>query len=119
MRSSYLLYSDFYKIEEWCQKVRFVLDGEVPYMVGSSITRSDYRDIDIRVILSDRIFDRRFKIKEKLLFANLCFSMWGQSATGLPVDFQFQRRTEANELYGGMKRNPLGLRTIDSFHHLA
>ena len=34
-RGSYLLLSDFERLEEWCRLVRVVFDGECPYLVGS------------------------------------------------------------------------------------
>ncbi|MBD3781678.1 MAG: hypothetical protein IE926_01800, partial [Micrococcales bacterium] len=39
-------------------------------------------------------------------------SEWVGSVSGLPVDFQIQRMTEANEAYAGEFRNPLGLRVM-------
>jgi hypothetical protein len=39
---------------------------------------------------------------------NRAISTWGQRETGLPIDFQVQRQTEANRDFGGCIRNPLG-----------
>jgi len=37
------------------------------------------------------------------------------SLTGMPIDFQVQRRTEANEKHPGKMRNPIGLRSMVNF----
>jgi hypothetical protein len=84
--------------------------------------RVDYRDVDVRVILKDKAFDRMFgKIaddhgeahgdpRRQLICAAL--SEWISNVSGLPVDFQIQRMTEANQAYAGELRNPLGVRVM-------
>jgi hypothetical protein len=109
-RSSYLLLSDFERLEEWCQKVRVVFDGATPFLVGSALTKADYRDVDLRLILPDRVFDRYYAGVFKVRLINRAVSIWGQRETGLPIDFQIQRMTEANAGFGGEYRNPMGLR---------
>ena len=37
----------------------------------------------------------------------MAISELGRQMTGLPVDFQIERQTEANELFGGQIRQPL------------
>lgn len=89
------------------------------YLVGSSQERRDYRDVDVRCMLPDDEFDRMFpgavgmgngtgRIDARLLATNLAFSAYLSQQSGLPVDFQFQRTTEANASFGGRPRNPLG-----------
>lgn len=86
--------------------------GEVPYQVGSSLDRKDWRDVDVRLILDDDDFDRRFgpnrsaETNRKLAAVTLAFAALGKAMTGLPVDFQIQRTTDANKLYPG-KRSAL------------
>lgn len=109
-RSSFLLMSDFERLEEWCRSVSIVFDGEVPYMVGSVNHTADFRDVDLRLILRDAVFDRWWRNPVKVRLVNRAISTWGQRETGLPIDFQVQRMTEANEAYGGEYRNPMGLR---------
>jgi hypothetical protein len=36
-------------------------------------------------------------------------SEWLAKRSGLPIDFQIQRRTDANKEYGGQLRNAIGL----------
>lgn len=104
---------------------RFVWEafGGGVYLVGSSITRRDFRDVDIRVILDDAEFDRMFPSLKPTTttdaegkttvsvpttqlnakWALLCssISLWLSQHSGLPVDFQIQRQTQANEQHKG------------------
>lgn len=110
-RGSYLLLADFERLEEWCRLVSEVFDGDVPYLVGSVNQRPDFRDVDLRLILADDAFDAQFGARPvKVRMLNRAISTWGQRETGLPIDFQVQRQTEANAAYGGDFRNPMGLR---------
>lgn len=109
-RASHLLLTDFERLEEWCRLVRIVFDGHVPYLVGSANERRDYRDVDLRLILPDAVFDRYWSDRVKVRLAGRAISTWGQRETGLPIDFQIQRRTEANEAFPKGFRNPMGTR---------
>lgn len=72
-----------------------------PYLVGSVTERPDYRDVDVRTILADDEFDALFGSRPELwsLFC-LAVSAYLAQQTGLPVDYQVQRLTEANERSG-------------------
>lgn len=108
-RASYLVLADFDRLEDWCRMVRAVFDS-CPYLVGSATERKDYRDVDIRIILADETFDAIYKDNPlKVLFTNRAISSWGQRETGLPVDFQVQRQTEANAQFS-KSRNAMGIR---------
>lgn len=79
------------------------------YLVGSVMERADFRDVDLRCILDDDDFEQRFggqRVRLRLL--NAALSEWITARTGLPIDFQFQSRTEA-EQYKGRPRNPMGI----------
>lgn len=88
------------------------------YHVGSSLQRRDWRDVDVRCILPDDEYDRLFPLAvvgvhsqfrdARLLAMNAAFSEWLRKACGLPVDFQFQRQTQANEEFPGT-RSALGM----------
>lgn len=88
------------------------------YLVGTAQTGGEYRDVDVRTMLADEDFDAIFGTRIDL-WESYCFAVaaWLKTATGLPIDYQVQRRTQANEKYstpGG--RNPLGLeRTVRRF----
>ena len=88
------------------------------YHVGSSLHRRDWRDVDVRCILPDDEYDRVFPLSTvgvhsqfrdaRLMAMNAAFSEWLRKASGLPVDFQFQRQTEANAEFPGT-RSALGM----------
>jgi hypothetical protein len=107
-RASYLIQSDFERLEDWGKLVRRVFNGDFPYLVGSALTKSDYRDVDLRVIVDDETFDALYGDLVRVRLLNRAISIWGQQETGLPIDFQIQRMTEANAEFGGMERNPMG-----------
>ena len=95
----------------WLQKFGVIIHdyfGHVPYHVGSSLERKDWRDVDVRLILPDDEFDAMFgRIKNtantKLAAITLAFSALGKEMTGLPIDFQIQPQTWANEHYPEMR----------------
>ncbi len=87
--------------------------GRVPYQVGSSLDRKDWRDVDVRLILSDDEFAEQFgdifrssETDPKLAAITLAFAALGSQMTGLPIDFQIQPQSHANKLYPG-KRSAL------------
>jgi hypothetical protein len=89
--------------------------GHNIYLVGSSLIKRDYRDVDIRCILSDEEFDRIFPELENAYMYNglwslMCssISLWLSQHTGLPIDFQIQKMSKANENEKGT-RVALGL----------
>jgi hypothetical protein len=80
--------------------------GYSAYQVGSSLGSRDYRDVDVRVILGDEEFAAMFGTAKFPLSAcddgkwkGICmaFSALGCRITGLPIDFQVQPQTWANE----------------------
>lgn len=91
--------------------------GEVCYQVGSSTERTTYRDVDVRMIMDDKKFDALFGERggsSSLFWSIMCASIseWLNRRTGLPVDFQIQRRTECNQQHNGV-RNGMGMFTED------
>lgn len=87
------------------------------YLVGSALTRKDWRDVDVRHIISDDEFKQRFGEFEQpydrnhfLRAFNLGVSEWMRRHSHLPVDYQVQPITKANELYPSPAnpRNSLG-----------
>jgi len=81
--------------------------GEPPFHVGSSLTqKSGWRDVDVRLILRDEVYALMGLGKPNFPFRNgkwvalcLAFSALGKEMTGLPIDFQIQQMTRANEEY--------------------
>lgn len=108
-RSSFLTVSQQYDLNVVCRPLA-VLFGYGVFHVGSSLERADYRDVDLRCILSNDEYDRMFagdKEGKRVKFLNVAISEWVQSRTGLPIDFQFQREAEANAEFTG-RRNGVG-----------
>jgi hypothetical protein len=107
----------YYELNEACRSLTDVFGHHV-YLVGSSIKKRDFRDVDVRCMLPDEDFDRFFGSVQNpshnpyLSLLTISISAWLKARTGLPVDFQFQRRTEANRDYAraeGNDRQALGL----------
>lgn len=88
---------------------------EIPYHVGSSLFGKQWRDVDVRVMLDDEAYksigfgDPKHP-HQNLKWVSLClaFSELGKRMTGLPIDFQIQQTTLANEQYRG-PRSALGI----------
>ncbi|MEV7389594.1 hypothetical protein [Streptomyces sp. NPDC091215] len=90
--------------------------GEYAYLVGSAAVGKTWRDVDVRLMLADDDFDQLFpdhvnpgRCDGRWSLLCAAISELGQQRTGLPIDFQIQRTTEANDLYGGGVRQALGL----------
>lgn len=83
--------------------------GHVPYQVGSSLHTKDWRDVDVRLILPDDEFAVRFgsnrssETNPRLAAITLAFAALGEQMTGLPIDFQIQPESYANEHYPDMR----------------
>lgn len=99
--------------------------GESGYLVGSSqITGPGFRDVDIRVMVTDAEFARMFpatpwqtgrRHNDPCWRAQmLAWTMLGRQLTGLPIDFQVERLSESDALWPTEPRNPLGLWTYGS-----
>jgi hypothetical protein len=87
--------------------------GAMPYHVGSSIHGKAWRDVDVRIMLDDDRFDALFPgyadyRQRDAWWSLLCaaLSELGRQRTGLPLDVQVQKVSEANEKFPG-PRNPL------------
>ena len=107
-RASYLTVAQQYNLNCVCSGFRLI--GFGLYHVGSSLTRPDYRDVDLRCIIGDSEYDEAFRIGGDRFrkFIETAISEWISARTGLPIDFQFQRMTQANEEFKG-PRNWVGL----------
>ena len=68
--------------------------------VGSSLSRDDYRDVDLRVVLDDasrRVLAAIIDLDD----LHMLLSRWGQQVTGLPIDCQTQEQSEhRREMFG-------------------
>lgn len=110
-RRTHLSTLELHELDEACGPVRQAF-GTPPYLVGSALEKADFRDVDVRLILDDEEFDRLFTGRKEL-WGFLCraIATYLRARTSLPIDFQIQRQTEANEKHD-KPRNPLGTRTL-------
>ena len=89
--------------------------GTPPYHVGSSLHGKKWRDVDVRLMLDDEKYDAMFGAPhvnehscDKWVALCMAFSELGRKMTGLPIDFQIQRSTQANAKYP-CTRSALGI----------
>lgn len=113
-RANYVAAPAFFSLNHACLVINKALDGFGCYLVGSSIERRDYRDVDVRYIMDDADYDRMFRNEDgwlNPLWSLMCtsISLWLSQQSGLPVDFQIQRQTQANAEHHGRPRHALGL----------
>ena len=109
-RHRHLTTFDLFRLDLACRPLAVLAEGPGGVYLVGSVERGedDFRDVDVRMILPDEQFDRLFG-HSSLLWETFCFAWTGhlRADTGLPIDFQVQRQTEANENHDG-PRNSLG-----------
>lgn len=115
-RTNYIGVPESYLLDQAASVVNHAF-RDVCYLVGSATKGKTYRDVDVRLIMLDGKFDTLFGTESYShnpfwVLLTTSISSWFQERTGLPVDFQIQRMTDANSRYGsntGNIRHPLGL----------
>lgn len=111
---SYLSTLELHELDEACHPI-FEGFGTPPYLVGSASERADFRDVDVRLILADKEYDALFRKRPELwALLSRVITTFLRARTNLPVDFQIQRRTEANAKHH-KPRNALGLRALSNY----
>jgi hypothetical protein len=102
------------RLEEFGSQVWHAF-GTPPYLVGSALEGKGWRDVDVRLILTDDEYEamglghpQRTHVNGKWAALCLAFSALGKEMTGLPIDFQIQQQTWANKHYDG-PRSALGV----------
>lgn len=111
-RTAHLTTADLYNLDVACKLIGRAFEGP-PYLVGSAMDSRDFRDVDVRLILDDTQFDSLFSRRPAQLWELLSLALgdYLRQRTGLPIDFQIQRQTEANAKHA-KPRNPLGMSRI-------
>jgi len=102
-------------LNEFGSRVWDAFDHEC-YHVGSSLeNKTGWRDVDVRLMLDDEVYEKMGfgdpqypHHNAKWVAMCFAFTALGKEMTGLPIDFQIQQRTEANEKFKG-KRSCLGI----------
>lgn len=104
-----------FALEEECKKLNAAFDGFGCYVVGSALERADWRDVDVRLILSDEEFavlfpnaGQNWEHDPRWTLLVIAISERLSKVTGLPIDFQFQPQTHANKAHPG-PRNAVGM----------
>lgn len=109
-RATYLLLSQLGKLDMWGRELKYILHTEVTqygvFLVGSALKRANYRDVDIRHIISNDDFLKMFNIID-IGYFNQTVSLWGQQVTGLPIDYQIQSIDSIDNKVPGYK-HPIG-----------
>ncbi len=94
--------------------------GHHAYQVGSSLAeKGGWRDVDVRMILPDDEYAAYFgdpftkdHNTSRLMMWDLAWTALGHRMTKLPIDFQFQPWTRANDEFDGV-RSALFILTSD------
>lgn len=107
-RTDSLTTVQMYHLDQACDLVRRALN--TPYLVGTAGSGGPYRDVDVRVMLDDDEYAAVCPTRERWELLCLSISAYLSERTGLPIDFQIQRLTEATERYAKGTRNPLGMK---------
>lgn len=107
MRATHLQLTDMRLLQAWGHDVGAMFRAHMPYLVGSSLTRADFRDVDVRLLLPDKDY-AKLKRRVDIQQLGVTVSLWGQRVTTLPIDFQIQQRTAANDRHPG-RRIPLAM----------
>lgn len=111
-RPDYLPRETLFGLHHACAHIERAYGGYGCYLVGSVLSRHDYRDVDVRCILSDDEFEALFPkdadgLRPRWMLMSMALSAWLRYLTDLPIDFQFQKQTVANEKHKG-PRSSLG-----------
>jgi len=111
-------------LDQACWPIRSAFVDEVRlaglYLVGSTVkgdNSAGQRDVDVRLMLDDHRYAALTDAVgiDAVRFLNIAIGQYLASMTGLPIDFQIQQTTAANEQHGGGWRNPVGTRGLDRF----
>lgn len=111
--ASYLSPHEMFRLDLACKPIVEAF-GHAPYLVGSVMQRPDYRDVDVRLILPDEEYDQVVTSPSMRTMLSVAFTAYLREATGLPIDFGVQRRTQANAAHPNW-RNPLGRRSLTAW----
>lgn len=119
-RANYLPAPAYFKLEQACRIINDAFGEFGCFLVGSSMQRRDWRDVDVRFIMENEDFDRLFpgvgntNPSKCAMWSLMCVTIadWLSNQTGLPVDFQIQRQDMANAEHApsdGHARSALGI----------
>jgi len=109
-----------HRLDLACKHISAVFGGfSGPFLVGSvqQRTAGPTSDVDLRLILADDDYDALMAGTPDGFATLLDFALsaYVRELTGLPIDFQVQRQTQANQRHAGKQRNPLGRRDLTNW----
>lgn len=114
-KANYVGAPAIFALELECQHICKALGGFGCYLVGSALERPDWRDVDLRYIMADDEFRVLFpdagdfwEQDARWLLLTVSISERLSRITRLPIDFQIQPQTRANERHPG-PRHSMGL----------
>lgn len=107
-----------YALEMAIQPIKDAFDCYGIYLVGSALEHANWRDIDVRMIMADEDFHALFPTADmrngqyqrnpRWMLLTTALSERLRASSGLPIDFQIQPATDANERHKG-RRDALGM----------
>ncbi len=105
-----------FALELACRQINEAFGGFGCYVVGSALERPDWRDVDVRYIMTDAGFahlfpdahERCWEQDARWLLLTVSIAEHLSRVTGLNIDFQFQPATHANERHPG-PRHAIGM----------
>jgi hypothetical protein len=104
VKSIYIGAPAVFALELECKHINEAFGDYGCYIVGSSLHRPDWRDVDVRYIMKDEEFAKLFpdagqnwEMDTRWLLLTVSISEYLSKRTGLPIDFQIQPQTHANE----------------------
>ena len=120
-RKLYLSVEELWRLSHAARPIEEAFGGRTIWLVGSVLFRSNWRDVDLRIILDESEYDRLFNsvvndvngiavglLDQFRMLIQTSISGLLRQATGLPIDFQVQSQAEANQ--HDARRQPLCLR---------
>lgn len=99
-RFLYLHVTEIARLRDWGDDVLAMFAAK-PWIVGSVTRGPGWRDVDVRLILTDKRH-RKLSRQVSIPRLNMTVSVWGQQATGLPIDFQVQAQSVADRYDGAL-----------------
>lgn len=125
VKANYVGAPKVFALELACRQLAEAFGGFGCYLVGSCLSRPNWRDVDVVLILKDEEFGKLFPAAgnywewdPRWLIMTVSISEWLSRVTDLPVDFKFQPQTLANERHNG-PRYAIGIRVTAPSNTLA
>lgn len=116
VKSCYIGVPEVFSLGHCCGFIAHAFGEHTCYLVGSSIERPDFRDVDVVLIIPDEKWKALFGScdnGEILPFWSLMMTSISEyitKRTGLRIDFKVQSMAQANTgSHKGKKREPIGL----------